>query len=191
MGRGCCPDVPSTWSAKMKLVLGLRAFLGTASPTSSHPGSPAALLHPVTAPCPPLRQSSPPGRPRGRRVAALVVGGWRGRGGGRGGLWIRSLGGGAVGEGGADPSLLEGLGNCSSPSPMQTLLRKGRWLFSTRTGGTLSQRAVPKPAAARGGGGDARRGRGSPLAPQSFRSVPPAPRALLWRREGPGPPALG
>lgn len=162
-----------------------RAFLGGTSPMSSHPGSPAALLPPVTALSPPLHQSRAWRRPRGRRVAALGAMdpqlGRRGGGGGRG-----------------RPLLAGRAWKLQRPLLHPNPAAQRAVAFSTRAGGTVSQRAVPKPAAARGGGDHAPRGRGSarswlgfssPILPQRTSSPQGAPLAQI----GPGPasPGLG
>lgn len=129
----------------MKLVLGLRAFLGTASPTSSHPGSPAALLHPVTAPCPPLRQSSPPGRPRGRRVAALVVGGWGEEGAGGGVCGSAAWEAGRSGREGQTPPCWKGLETAAAPPPCKPYCAKGGGFFRPERVAPCRRERSPSP----------------------------------------------
>lgn len=158
---GRCPDVPGfrrcsdaagPWGSRTE-----QSAPGGSQPMSSRPGSPAALSKPGTAPCPPLHGAAL--KPAGRE-------------GGGSQLWvqgIRSLGGGAVGEGGTDPSLL---GKLLRPLLYPNPVAHRAAAFSTRAGGTVSQRAVSKPAAPRRSGGDdhARRGCGSPRSPLGFSS---------------------
>lgn len=101
-----------------------------------------------------------------------------------------------MGEGGADPSLLGGLGNCSGPSSIQTPLRKGRWLFRPEQVVPCRRERSPSPQQ-RGEGTTTLDAGAAPLAPgsvsppSSFRSVPPAPGVLHWRRYGLGSLAMG
>lgn len=145
------------------------------------PPRPVSARRPPPHPtlCPPLHRSSASnlGQEGGGSLPSKAVG--------------SQLGCRAAGKGGADHPTLGGLGNGSSPSPIQTPMRIGRWLFLTRTGGTVSQRVVPEPGAERGGGSDTkceRRSARSQLRSLSPSSRSPPSRALHWRREG---PALG
>lgn len=187
------PAVPAP-SAKMKLVLGRleRADCsgGERTPRPRSGGRLAVPPRPISArrppphpaPCPPLRRSSASdlGQEGGGSLPSKAV--------------DSQLGFRAAGKGGADHPILGVLGNGGSPSPIQTPLRIGRWLFLTRTGGTVSQRVVPEPAAERGGGsGEVR----APLSPVPARvplpvlSQHPLPGAPLAQGEPGTPPVLG
>lgn len=130
-----------------------RAFLGKATPAPwrqyPHPVQYLPLVSRF-APCPPLRRSSVPAARPGKKGSLAL------------GRWVRSW---EAGRQSRRPHP-EKAWNGRSPSPIQTHSAKGGGFFNLGGWHRVAE-GGREPAAARGGGGDARCGRGPARVPSS------------------------